>query len=145
MRRNSSSCPLSSCTYTSIQATGVVSPVVTPPPPIYTTRVVAPPVYSAPVLDADPITPGIQSTPGVVTPVGPPRVVGGGPGFGGPIVGGPVIGGPVVGGPVYGGPRYGYGGFSRVGAVPDLDPITPGFQTRPGVVTATGPSTIRPF
>lgn len=103
----------------------------------------APPVYSSPLVDADPITPGIQSTPGVVTPVGPPRVVGGGPMIGGPVYGGPVYGGPTsyIGGP----PRYGYGGFSRVGAVPDLDPITPGFQTRPGVVTATGPSTIRPF
>ena len=135
MRRNPCSCFISSRTYVLIQATGVVAP-----PPVYATRVVAPPVYSSPIVDADPITPGIQSTPGVVTPVGPPRVVGGGPGFGGPV-----IGGPVIGGPVYGGPRYGYGGFSRVGAVPDLDPITPGFQTRPGVVTATGPSTIRPF
>lgn len=32
------------------------------------------------MVDADPITPGIQAQPGIVTPVGPPRVVGG-PGF----------------------------------------------------------------
>ena len=34
------------------------------------------------IRDADPITPGIQSTPGVVTPVGPPRVTGAVPPFG---------------------------------------------------------------
>ena len=189
------------------------------------------------VVDADPITPGIQSTPGVVTPVGPPRItgVGGGvgigglgttytPGFGGispssgvaiggpvgvppigygntavgfstpspylptgGVVGGPFAGGSVVGGPIggvgfgggpigggfggvpvggvtttttYGGPRFGawfgpaggvgiggpypgagfgVGGFNR--AI-DLDPISPGVQTRPGVLTATGPTRI---
>lgn len=32
------------------------------------------------MVDADPITPGIQAQPGIVTAVGPPRVVGG-PGF----------------------------------------------------------------
>lgn len=162
-------------------------------------------------VDADPITPGIQSTPGVVTPVGPPQVVGGtgvgattfgGPGFaptaapypaggfgattvgvppigtgfqqttfqtttsapppfvqGGfrpPIVSGPV--GPVgpVGGfntsfpaagirPGFGGqvggpfiPQSNFGAFNRAGI--DMDPISPGIQTQPGVVTATGPS-----
>ena len=32
------------------------------------------------MVDADPITPGIQGQPGIVTAVGPPRIVGG-PGF----------------------------------------------------------------
>jgi hypothetical protein len=81
------------------------------------------------VIDADPITPGIQAQPGIVRPVGPPRVVGG-PGFGTSVVGGPIIGGPGFGGPGFG------GGFR------DIDPITPGIQTRPGVITATGPSVI---
>ncbi len=72
----------------------------------------------------DPITPGIQSNPGVVRPVGPPRVVGGGAPIG---IGGPIgIGAPrPIGG-------IGFGGI-------DADPITPGIQTRPGVVTPVGP------
>jgi hypothetical protein len=76
------------------------------------------------VIDADPITPGIQARPGVVTPVGPPRVVGGGAPIG---IGGPIgIGAPrPIGG-------IGFGGI-------DADPITPGIQTRPGVVTPVGP------
>ena len=65
-----------------------------------------------PIFDADPITPGIQNNPGVVTPVGPPRVVTGP--RGGPV--GPAFGGgfqPVnpyggLGGPV--GPVGGFGG-----------------------------------
>ena len=126
--------------YVFIQGTGVAP--VYAPPPVVTTRVMPPPIYSG-VVDADPITPGIQSTPGVVTPIGPPRVVPGGPGFiGGP---GPMIGGPGFGGPGFGGPRFGYGGISRVGGGIDLDPISPGIQTRPGVVTATGPTNYRPF
>lgn len=203
---------------------------------------------AGPLIDADPITPGIQTTPGVVTPVGPPRVAGlaggvvppyGGsigpigattyqttaPGFGaispssgigigvppypvgatsfgygtsGPIVapplggaiGVPPIGVPPIGGPIggpivgpvggfagttttFGGPvgtgfgpgvgvgvnpgyglgpgvaggyggsylpgGMGIGGFPRV----DVDPISPGVQNRPGVITATGPTTMR--
>lgn len=43
------------------------------------------------IIDADPITPGIQSTPGIVTPVGPSTISG--------IAGGP-----------YGPPPIGYGG-----------------------------------
>ena len=43
------------------------------------------------IVDADPITPGIQARPGVVTPVGPSR-----------ITSGPVLRGPT---PVYGGVR----------------------------------------
>jgi hypothetical protein len=77
------------------------------------------------VIDADPITPGIQATPGVVTPIGPPRVVSGGAPIGirtpGPI-------GVGVPRPI----GVGFGGF-------DADPITPGIQTRPGVVTPVGP------
>ena len=92
-------------------------------------------------VDLDPITPGIQARPGVVTATGPTvgagfGGIGGGirPGFGGVGIGGPVgvgIGGPVGG---FGGIRGGFGSGL------DLDPITPGFQTRPGVVTATGPT-----
>jgi hypothetical protein len=133
--------------------------------------------------DADPITPGFQSSPGVVTPVGPPTVTGVAP-FAGSVVGpsyvppittyappvttyappivpapypvAPVVSQPIftppvvapvgpVGpigpiGPIGGGFRpYGPGfGGPRV----DLDPITPGRQVTPGVVTATGPSYI---
>ena len=66
-------------------------PVATPypvPTRVNTNTNVAPvgapgPVAYGGVVDADPITPGIQSRPGVVTPVGPPRVVGG-PGVGAP-------------------------------------------------------------
>jgi hypothetical protein len=86
------------------------------------------------VIDADPITPGIQATPGVVTPVGPPRVVGGGAPIG---VG---IGGPVgvgIGGPIGVGVQRPIGGIGFGGI--DADPITPGIQTRPGVVTPVGP------
>lgn len=85
------------------------------------------PMATGPIIDADPITPGIQATPGVVTPVGPPRVVGGGPT---PI---PPIG--MRPGPMGFGNGFG-GGFGGI----DADPITPGIQTRPGVVTAVGPS-----
>lgn len=100
-----------------------------------------PPRYGG-VIDADPITPGIQSTPGIVTPVGPPTIAGGyaplpyRPAFGGVSTVG--FGGPttiIPGGVGY--PGAGFGGFNR-GI--DLDPISPGIQTRPGVVTATGPT-----
>jgi hypothetical protein len=70
------------------------------------------------LIDHDPITPGIQSQPGVVTPVGPPRVV--------------------SQGGVSGGFNSGISGAIGFGG--DVDPITPGFQTTPGVLTATGPS-----
>lgn len=145
MWRYSSTSTLPYCINVFIQGTGVAP--VYAPPPVVATRVLAPPPIYSGVVDADPITPGIQSTPGVVTPVGPPRIAGG-PGFiggPGPIIGGPVIGGPVIGGPVIGGPRFGYGGISRVGGGIDLDPISPGIQTRPGVITATGPTGFRPF
>jgi hypothetical protein len=82
--------------------------------------------YGATVIDADPITPGIQATPGVVTPVGPPRVVGGGAPIG--------LG---IGGPIGVGVQRPIGGIGY-GAI-DADPITPGIQTRPGVVTPVGP------
>ena len=84
--------------------------------PLVTTTGIAP-LPTGPLIDADPITPGIQANPGVVTPVGPPRVVGGAP----PI-----------------GFRPNPMGFSNYGAI-DADPITPGIQTRPGVVTPMGP------
>ena len=89
------------------------------------------PIATGPMFDADPITPGIQTTPGVVTAVGPPRVVGGGPSSIPPIGMRP--------GPAGFGNGYG-GGFGGGFGGADADPITPGFQTRPGVVTAVGPS-----
>lgn len=156
-------------------------------------------VPMAGAIDADPITPGIQSTPGVVTPVGPPQVVGG-QGFGAigtpyqggigvqsvgmPQVGVPQVSVPQVGfqqtsfqtttstpfvqggfrppfaggvggfpgsgitpgvsigapGVIGGGPFIPQNNFGRIGAGIDMDPISPGIQTRPGVVTATGPT-----
>lgn len=142
-------------------------------------------------VDADPITPGFQSTPGVVTPVGPPTVTGVSPFAGsvvgpsylppvttyappvttyappvttyapsyapsfappvapypGPIVSQPIFTPPVVAPPVsvapIGGFRPPVGGFGFGGPRGlDLDPITPGRQVTPGVVTATGPSYI---
>jgi hypothetical protein len=80
------------------------------------------------VVDADPITPGIQSQPGVVTTLGPPRVVSG-PGS---------IGGAGFGGAVAGGFTGGFAG-GLAGGVVDADPITPGIQSQPGVVTPIGP------
>ena len=76
--------------------------------------------FSAPVVDADPLTPGIQAQPGVVTATGPARVVQQGVGVA--------------------------GGFQQVGAIGgglvDADPLTPGIQAQPGVITATGPSQV---
>ena len=130
---------------------------------------------SAGIVDADPITPGIQAQPGVVTATGPGRVVqqggfGGVGGFG--AVGGglvdadpltpgiqaqpgtltatgptQIVGGAVSGGVLSSGIRQtslipgnvGFGGFSGAGVV-DADPLTPGIQAQPGVITATGPS-----
>ena len=87
------------------------------------------------VVDADPVTPGIQAQPGVVTPTGPPRVVG----APGAIAGGAFasgyrgIGVPGVGTTFTGGIG---------GGVIDADPVTPGIQAQPGVVTPTGPPRI---
>lgn len=112
------------------------------------------------VVDADPITPGIQSQPGIVTPTGPPRIVGGPgavaggllnsgvmmSGFGG-VSGFNGVGGVGVSG-VNTGLIGGVGvsgintGLIGGGAVVDADPLTPGIQSQPGVVTATGPSRI---
>lgn len=121
MWRNPYTSCLSLCNTSFIQGTGVVRP------------------GFGGIIDADPITPGIQSTPGVVTPVGPPTVLPGG--YGGPVgIGGPVGFGRPIGGPI--------GGFgtSFVGGRPgfgyDADPISPGIQTRPGVITATGPTMV---
>jgi hypothetical protein len=99
------------------------------------------------VVDADPITPGIQSQPGVVTPIGPPRVISG-PGaigvgniggrFGGGVIGGGIMQSGVVGmGATQGGL---FGGVQ--GGIVDADPITPGIQSQPGVVTPIGPPRI---
>ena len=149
-------------------------------------------VVGGPIIDADPITPGIQGTPGVVTQVGPSTISGIAPGYGGyggyrgsaigiasalPPVGygtsvypsvnvlppptstiiPPVMAPPIVppimspnvtvtslgpaGGLIGGGvPAFGPG--MRTGLGLDLDPITPGIQMNPGLVTATGPSYI---
>ena len=90
-----------------------VAPYVAPVAPILP---IAPPIIAPirrPVFDADPITPGIQARPGVVTQVGAPRMIGGRPPIG-----------------------IGYGaGFGGI----DADPITPGIQARPGVVSPVGP------
>ncbi len=127
-------------------------------------------------IDADPITPGIQSQPGVVTAVGPPRTVSGPGAIGGGIGMGGFNSGPRPMGPMGGFGSMGVGGGFNPGAystatrtvttgfaggqfgntiqgnVPigfpggaggvDIDPITPGIQSQPGVLTATGPSTI---
>lgn len=82
------------------------------------------------VVDADPITPGIQAQPGVVTPTGPPTVISGPTAFGG-------INTTMTSGIAAGAITGGFGG-----AVVDADPITPGIQAQPGVVTPTGPPTI---
>lgn len=121
---------------------GTPGPVITPPAPIYSQPIVAPapivrpPMVAplvrpavTPVFDADPITPGIQSTPGVVTPVGPPRVVGG-PQIGAvrpPFTGGfsPVPTGRPIGG--IGAP--GFSGSTFGG--PSFVPVRPGFGARP--------------
>lgn len=123
-------------------------------PPILTSGIQN---FGGAVVDADPITPGIQLQPGTITPTGPPTVVSAGGGFGTSIGNFPVglvdmdpitpgiqtqagtvtLTGPttVVGGGVGG---YGYGG--AVGGVVDADPLTPGIQTQPGVIRQTGPS-----
>ena len=82
------------------------------------------------IVDADPITPGIQAQPGVVTPTGPPRVVGG-PGAVGSALSG-VFGGSAI---ASGMARSGFAGV-------DADPITPGIQGSPGVVTPIGPTKV---
>jgi hypothetical protein len=86
--------------------------------------------------DADPITPGNQSQPGIVIPTGPSRV----------------ISGPGTYGATNSMLASGYRGASGVGISAgnggvfggsfgvDVDPITPGIQTQPGTLTATGPS-----
>ena len=113
------------------------------------------------IVDADPITPGFQATPGIVTPVGPPSVRGLAP-IGGPILSRPPIysapySPPVVVSPVitptFGAPAFGptggfassYGYSNNFGLAQqlDLDPITPGQQFSPGIVSATGPTFIR--
>ena len=54
-------------------ATGIAPAIIAPP--LATTTRIMPPMYGG--VDMDPITPGIQTRPGVVTPVGPPMVRGG--------------------------------------------------------------------
>jgi hypothetical protein len=95
------------------------------------------------VIDADPITPGIQSQPGVVTPIGPPRVVSGPGAIGGRRPSGGIIGGGIMQSGVVGigGTQRGlFGGVQ--GGIVDADPITPGIQSQPGVVTPMGPPRI---
>ena len=95
------------------------------------------------MIDADPITPGIQAQPGIVTPTGPPRIVGG-PGF----VGGGMMGGGstmMTSGVMTSGYRgVGIEGVNTTfgGGLIDADPITPGFQAQPGVLTSVGPPAI---
>lgn len=89
------------------------------------------------VVDADPFTPGIQSQPGVVTQVGPSRVVGGGAyGVGVARTSGGIYSSGVAGVGAVGGFNRGFGG------VVDADPFTPGVQSQPGTVTAVGPSRV---
>jgi hypothetical protein len=110
----------------------IISQPIFTPPPVVRPPLVAPIVRPAvsPVFDADPITPGIQSSPGVVTPVGPPRVVGG-PQFGAnrrpfsPIPTGRPIGG--IGAPGFGGPSFGGPSFGGANFVP----ANQGFGVRP--------------
>lgn len=108
----------------------------------------------APGFDADPFTPGIQSQPGTVTATGPSRIVGG-PNFAGGVAR-TSFGGiqtntvgftqGAVGFGVGGVRTSALGGFNRgavgFGGVVDADPFTPGIQAQPGVITATGPSTV---
>ena len=75
-------------------ATPYPSPLAVQPLGVSAVAPVAPvgPVYQRPlgfggVVDADPITPGIQSRPGVVTPIGPPRIAGPAIGAAGPYYG----------------------------------------------------------
>ena len=82
--------------------------------------------------DIDPITPGIQTQPGIVTATGPSTLVSGGTSFG--------LG---LGMPAISASRLSGVGFQTLNpSLVDADPITPGIQTRPGVVTAVGPPTI---
>ena len=106
------------------------------------------------VVDADPLTPGIQAQPGIVTQTGPSVVVGGPGMMGGALSGGfgtsvttsgvtgyganALIGNTAVMGNTA---MMGNTGFIG-GAVIDADPVTPGIQAQPGLVTQAGPSQI---
>jgi hypothetical protein len=78
--------------------------------------------------DIDPITPGIQINPGVLTATGPPIVV---------ADTGIMPTGMLT--TAFGGMRASGVGFR--GGI-DLDPITPGVQAQPGIVTPVGPPRI---
>lgn len=127
-------------------------------------------------IDADPITPGIQPMPGLVTQIGPPVVAGIAPPLNGSFVGGippipsyapqmttyipppmaPMPISPMVSmapiapvgpqsilNPAMLGTSYAQQSmYGRPGYPIDIDPITPGIQTTPGLVTANGPSYI---
>jgi hypothetical protein len=82
---------------------------------------------SASVIDADPITPGIQSQPGIVTPVGPPVIVGG-PGAIGTSISG-ALGGTMLNSRMLNSQR-----------IVDADPFTPGIQ--PALVTTINPNVV---
>lgn len=166
--------------------------------------------YGGGMIDADPITPGIQSTPGIVTPVGPSMVSGVGypgyPGYSGypgsalppvstfggynptiippgippmvpqvppmitqippmvsqvspmitqvpPIITPPIVSQPLATTTFAPSMIGGLAGSAMLGSVVpsvglrptmgiDIDPITPGIQTAPGIVSGTGPSYI---
>ena len=80
--------------------------------------------------DADPITPGIQAQPGFVTQIGPAMVVGNTGAVGGALSN--ALGGTMLGSRLRGSRVIGF----------DADPITPGIQTQPGVVTPIGPAQV---
>jgi hypothetical protein len=74
--------------------------------------------FQTAIVDADPITPGIQAQAGFVTQTGPTTVV---------------SGGNVLGS------IAGIGGLTQsIGGVYDADPITPGIQSQPGMITPIG-------
>ena len=89
--------------------------------------------------DVDPITPGIQTTPGTLTATGPSVVVGGAP-FSGLRASGLIANNVMASG--YRGvgiPGVNTTFGATLGGVIDADPITPGIQSQPGIVTPTGP------
>lgn len=105
---------------------GIVTP--TGPTTVLPAQMPVPSIYTRPgVVDADPFTPGIQSQPGIITATGPTTVIPSAPSF--PTGGLNTIIANNISSTVYGG-------------VVDADPFTPGIQTQPGVITATGPSVI---
>lgn len=91
-------------------------------------------------VDIDPITPGVQTQRGTLTATGPSTLVGGG------MLSSGVIGGAPAGFQTNvltsGIARSGFQQNFVGGGLIDADPFTPGIQAQPGVITATGPSTV---